>query len=137
MTADGTEGPIVQSFYDLALLSWSLPLKPPLPLVTAPPTYPPSLTASNFEFGPSHPLISTKGDLSTSASKARQTLAEHHAATETVQDEQDDKGEKQKEEVWDRTNADEADRVDGQFASEQAITEHLSEFTVGQREGDD
>ncbi|KAI0050745.1 hypothetical protein FA95DRAFT_1535710 [Auriscalpium vulgare] len=33
------EGPIVESFYDMALLSWSNALNPPLPLLSKPPTY--------------------------------------------------------------------------------------------------
>jgi phosphatidylserine/phosphatidylglycerophosphate/cardiolipin synthase-like enzyme len=35
------EGPIVASIYDMALFSWSNAMKPPLPLVAKPPTYPP------------------------------------------------------------------------------------------------
>ncbi|KAI0270588.1 hypothetical protein BC834DRAFT_1011250 [Gloeopeniophorella convolvens] len=34
------EGPIVESFYDMALLSWSNAMHPPLPLLGKPPTYP-------------------------------------------------------------------------------------------------
>jgi hypothetical protein len=34
------EGPIVESIYDMALLSWSNAMNPPLPLLTKPPTYP-------------------------------------------------------------------------------------------------
>ncbi|KAI0061253.1 hypothetical protein BV25DRAFT_770703 [Artomyces pyxidatus] len=36
------EGPIVDSFYDMALLSWSNAMNPPLPLLSKPPTYPDS-----------------------------------------------------------------------------------------------
>ena len=129
------EGPIVQSLYDLALLSWSNALKPPLPLLSNPPSYQHPLTADHFEFGSDHPLVSTKGDLETSASKARQTLASHHAETETFQEEVDQgdgqSTQSKRTEVWDKTNADEAERVDGQFGSEQAITEHLSTSPIG------
>jgi hypothetical protein len=34
------EGPIVESIYDMALLSWSVAMSPPLPLVSKPPKYP-------------------------------------------------------------------------------------------------
>jgi phosphatidylserine/phosphatidylglycerophosphate/cardiolipin synthase-like enzyme len=34
------EGPVVESFYDMALMSWANAMKPPLPLLTLPPTYP-------------------------------------------------------------------------------------------------
>jgi hypothetical protein len=33
------EGPIVESFYDMALITWSNALNPPLPLLAHPPTY--------------------------------------------------------------------------------------------------
>ncbi|KAH9952788.1 hypothetical protein BGW80DRAFT_1452006 [Lactifluus volemus] len=33
------EGPIVESIYDMALLTWSSAMNPPLPLLTKPPTY--------------------------------------------------------------------------------------------------
>jgi hypothetical protein len=68
--------------------------------------------------------VSTKGDLETNASKARQTLAEHHAATEQANDGQTMVP---KKEVWDADDTAEADRVDDQFGSAEAITQHLSE----------
>lgn len=34
------EGPVVESFYDMALMSWAIAIHPPLPLLTMPPTYP-------------------------------------------------------------------------------------------------
>lgn len=33
------EGPIVESFYDMALVSWANAMNPPLPLITEPPNY--------------------------------------------------------------------------------------------------
>lgn len=34
------EGPIVEGFYDMALMSWALAMHPPLPLLSKPPVYP-------------------------------------------------------------------------------------------------
>lgn len=34
------EGPIVEGFYDMALMSWSLAFHPPLPLLSKPPAHP-------------------------------------------------------------------------------------------------
>lgn len=34
------EGPVVESFYDMALMSWENAMKPPLPLLTSRPAYP-------------------------------------------------------------------------------------------------
>ncbi|GFZ43593.1 hypothetical protein JCM24511_01313 [Saitozyma sp. JCM 24511] len=120
------EGPIVQSFYDLALLSWSSAFHPPLPLLASPPSYPSPLTKDSFHFGQAHPLVSTKGDLESNAIKARQTLAEHHASTEQANDGQ---SMVPKKEVWDADDTAEADRVDDQFGSADAITQHLNTGT--------
>lgn len=98
-------------------------MSPPLPLVAHPPTYPSEPDQSLYSFGQAHPVISSKGDLDSQASKARQTLAEHHAQTEEPGDDQ--KMEK-KQEKWDQTNADEAERIDDQFTSADAINKHLN-----------
>ena len=34
------EGPVVESFYDMALMSWAIVMNPPLPLLTIQPAYP-------------------------------------------------------------------------------------------------
>jgi hypothetical protein len=76
--------------------------------------------------------MSTKGDLDSSASKARETLAQHHAQTEEPNDGQT--MQKQKE-VWDQGNDDEAERVDDQFTSADVINKHLSKYrTPGRRQ---
>lgn len=50
------EGPIVQSVYDMALLSWSIAMKPPLPLLgQAMPT-----VSGNYAFGKDNPYIRCK-----------------------------------------------------------------------------
>ena len=67
--------------------------------------------------------MSTKGDLDSSASKARQTLAEHHAQTELANEGQ---RMNQQNEKWDNDNQDEAERVDDSFTSSDKINEHLS-----------
>jgi hypothetical protein len=43
------EGPIVESFYDMSLITWSNALKPPLPLLAHPPTYDENM---QYGFGP-------------------------------------------------------------------------------------
>ncbi|WWD17806.1 hypothetical protein CI109_102248 [Kwoniella shandongensis] len=116
------EGPIVQAFYDMALLSWSNAFHPPLPLLAHPPTYPPG-GSKNYDFGTAHPVIGSKGDLDSAASRSREILAQHHA-----QEGGDDGGQsmQRKKEIWDGNNADEAERVDDQFTDEEAITKHLN-----------
>jgi len=71
--------------------------------------------------------MTTKGDLESSATQSRKTLAEHHQTTELA-----NPGQKmqQKKEVWDDSNEDEAERVDDDFTSSERITSHLSEFDV-------
>ncbi|KAL7424757.1 hypothetical protein Q5752_000441 [Cryptotrichosporon argae] len=113
------EGPIVQSFYDMALLSWWETFDPPLPLLYRPPVY---SGDSKYEFGHAHPVIGTKGDLDSAASKARETLAEHHAQTELP----DGQTMQQKQEVWDANNQDEAERVDDGFTTADKINAHLN-----------
>ena len=127
----------MQSMYDLALISWSNAMDPPLPLVSANVTYPAPLTAEHFVFGHQHPLVQTKGSLDEAGSKARQVLADHHAATEQAGEEDSDRQfssqntlGQEKQEIWDASDADEADRVDGQFGSEDAIAKHLSKWHV-------
>jgi hypothetical protein len=114
----------------MALLSWALPLTPPLPLLKSTPTYSsnPSESRSLYTFGKSHPVLSTKGDLDDSASKARETLAQHHAETEQPNDGQTMKKQVEK---WDKGNDDEAERVDDQFTSSDAINTHLSTCIAG------
>ncbi|ORY33680.1 hypothetical protein BCR39DRAFT_563820 [Naematelia encephala] len=117
------EGPIVQSFYDMALQSWSNPMSPPLPLLSSPPSYPENPSQQHYSFGQDHPVLSGKADLDQSAGTARDTLAQHHADTEQHgNDDAKDSGKGK----WDSTNDDEAKRVDSQFSNEQAITEHLN-----------
>jgi len=107
----------------MALVSWSLPQNPPLPLLHSPPVYPSKPDRSLYSFGKSHPVLSTKGDLDSSASRARETLAKHHAETEQPNGGQT--MQKQKE-VWDEDNDNEAERVDDQFKSSDIINKHLS-----------
>ena len=46
------EGPIVNSFYDMALLSWAVALNPPLPLLSQPPAHP-----DTYAFGHSNKYL--------------------------------------------------------------------------------
>lgn len=62
------EGPIVESFYDMCLLSWANALSPPLPLLANPP--PP---ATDFKFEDDHSHIASK-DLDSHKVDAAKTL---------------------------------------------------------------
>lgn len=69
------EGPIVQSFYDTALMAWWTTLNPRPPLLYETPIYPDKLDRSEFKFGDDHPLIHKKGDLQAVAERTVQRLA--------------------------------------------------------------
>ncbi|WWC60775.1 uncharacterized protein I303_103351 [Kwoniella dejecticola CBS 10117] len=114
------EGPIVQSLYEMALVSWWKTFDPPLPLLGLPPTYDLARGKEAYDFGMAHPVIETKGDIESAAQQSRRTLAEHHARAA------EESGSSGKEDVWDDDNQHEADRVDGQFTSEQSINQHLN-----------
>ena len=122
------EGPIVQSFYDMALLSWSLPFHPPLPLVGHPPAYPETPQKSDYTFGNDHPVLGAKRDLEASANTARDILAKHHDETEMNSDSGTNPVRAKAAEIWDKTNSDEAGRVNDQFTSESNVTQHLSKL---------
>lgn len=66
------EGPIVNSFYDMALLSWHNAMHPPLPLLAHPPP-----AQTNFDFGDSHANIVVK-DIDGAKERSRALLKEHH-----------------------------------------------------------
>lgn len=68
-TSDFRRGSIVQSMYDMALLSWHLPLSPPLPLLK--PDGDPKQT--QFQFGDEHQHIKVK-HLDKAAEQAREML---------------------------------------------------------------
>ncbi|KAF7968391.1 hypothetical protein HWV62_30667 [Athelia sp. TMB] len=62
------EGPIVEAFYDMCLLSWANALKPPLPLLAAPPAPP-----TEYRFQDDHAHIASK-DLDSHKADAARTL---------------------------------------------------------------
>lgn len=68
------EGPIVQSIYDTAILSWWMSFKDPLPLLSKPPVYAPELSASDFVFGEEHQDVAGMGDREAMAERTRQRL---------------------------------------------------------------
>lgn len=110
------EGPIVQGFYDMALVSWHLMLDPPLPLLT------PGFKASGAaSFGHDHPVLREK-DVSGAAARSKRILDEHNQTTETGGVEKEKDGT-----TFDRTDNDEVQRVDGSLATDAEITKHLSE----------
>jgi phosphatidylserine/phosphatidylglycerophosphate/cardiolipin synthase-like enzyme len=89
------EGPIVQSFYDLCLISWGLPLTPPLPLLASrPPTLNSILDSEGkiqqgqeegvqYQFGDNHPHIKVK-DLEKSTQQANEFMKIHQHNPEDV-----------------------------------------------------
>lgn len=112
------EGPIVQGFYDMALISWSESMKPQLPLLTQvlqQPVY-------DYVFGDDHPVLTGKGS-GAKAEKSRAILQQHLVSTSAsagaVAGSQTG--------AWDASDADEATRVNSGLLSESAITTHLSE----------
>lgn len=123
------EGPIVQSIYDMALTSWWKNFNPPLPLINHKPIYDIANSRNLYQFGNDHPVIESKGDLENSANQSRKILAEHHSqAIEPDSSHNYHQNMIKKEEIWDKSDQDEADRVDGQFTSENSINTHLSEL---------
>lgn len=54
------EGPIVDSFYDVALLSWDRAFNPPLPLLKGPNAVNRDLQTDPYKFGPDNALIACK-----------------------------------------------------------------------------
>ncbi|KAI0317533.1 hypothetical protein OF83DRAFT_1171920 [Amylostereum chailletii] len=70
------EGPIVDSFYDMALLSWSNALNPPLPLLAKPPTWP-----ETYSFNHENGYLKYIDAAGTSKA-TRRYLAEQHAVND-------------------------------------------------------
>lgn len=112
------EGPIVQSFYDMALISWNETLEPPLPLLAKQINRP----IHDYVFGSDHPVIGGK-DSEDKAVKARSTLQQHLADLDGPSG-SSDSGQAHKR--WDDTDADEVTRVDSGVTSESTINTHLS-----------
>ncbi|TXT11262.1 hypothetical protein VHUM_02013 [Vanrija humicola] len=73
------EGPVVQSIYDTAILSWWTSFHPPLPLLGKPVKYASKLTADMFKFGNDLPAMSVKEDPEVMAERTRQRLAKLNA----------------------------------------------------------
>ncbi|KAF9564436.1 IQ calmodulin-binding motif protein [Agrocybe pediades] len=65
------EGPIVEAFYDMALLSWNNAFNPPLPLLACPPTPP-----AKYQFGDDHAHIAGK-DLAGAKEDAAESIKTH------------------------------------------------------------
>jgi len=151
------EGPIVQSFYDMALISWWNAMDPKLPLLQMQPNYPATGHASQYQFGSDHPIATAHGDLDQVAARASTTLAEHHKTTKLRQPDDTDtaatgtdkhghagkvdgasakgdpnapKSEAANDRTWDATNQAEADRVNGAVNSS-SLSQHLSKSLTG------
>lgn len=78
------EGPIVQSIYDTAILSWWMSFKDPLPLLSRPPEYSPTLSAGDFVFGDAHQDVAAMGDLDAIAERTRQRLVLHPSPPSSI-----------------------------------------------------
>lgn len=122
------EGPIVQSLYDVALISWSNAFDVPLPLIDRPPTYVDPLTAGAFDWGDEHPAAQAKGNLDEKADHSRTILQDHHAQVELRGDEENDgkKNDELAKDHWDADNASEVARVNSGVSTEADINKHLS-----------
>lgn len=80
------EGPIVDSFFDMALLSWDSVLTPPLPsLISRPPVQ------TQFDFGNEHKFIQMK-DIEASKVESRAFLKEHQEEDKAQQQDQKPNG---------------------------------------------
>ncbi|KAF8901340.1 hypothetical protein CPB84DRAFT_1708437 [Gymnopilus junonius] len=106
------EGPIVEAFYDMALLSWANAFNPPLPLLSSPPSPP-----EQYKFGSEHPHIAAK-DLETAKFNAAVSLQtkEYPEGIEQAAFDVDDAAEKR--------NNEEGLHVSGNKLA--AITKHLN-----------
>ncbi|GAA5915447.1 hypothetical protein JCM5296_002704 [Sporobolomyces johnsonii] len=125
------EGPIVEAFYDMALLSWNEALNPTLPLLNSPP--PPQ---REYRFGNDHEHIKSK-DIEGAQQSSRRLLKKQHenATAEEAQAEgaalrQDQLQPKVNENppsagTYDEDNTVEANR-DASFSDEQAVNQHLN-----------
>lgn len=142
------EGPIVNSFYDMALLSWHNAMHPPLPLLAHPPP-----AQTNFDFGDSHANIVVK-DIDGAKERSRALLKEHHeyAAGDVPQGEpmfffgnlDPDRAEWHSctaehdqssaagpaSRTYDLDNGAEATRVKSQLQTEGDVTDHLSKLDI-------
>lgn len=127
------EGPIVQSFYDMALLSWWHAMSPPLPLLMAAPTYSVPGNAAQYQFGKDHPIAAAHGDLNQASNNAAATLSAQNKATERRHHSKDDiaepvrdpvKSRTNDDRIWDATSEAEAQRVNASASGD--LTTHLS-----------
>lgn len=119
----------MQSFYDMALLSWYTTMESQLPLISRPPEYHSPLTQQSFVFGKDKPVVSSKGDLAAGARHSQKTLSDHHAIAEDRHT-PSQKGavNEDKERTWDTDNQAEANRVDVDYSASEAISKHLSGY---------
>lgn len=129
-------GPVVEAFYDLALLSWGHTMTPPLPLLSEPAPKP-----TRYLFGREHPQIAVKdleqsrlqapqilssGDVSVSATSVQPpNTGEHPAARD-----QNDIGTAQAPETGrsnDGGGKDVQKSLEENFSTMKLVTAHLSE----------
>ncbi|CEQ39387.1 SPOSA6832_00904 [Sporobolomyces salmonicolor] len=124
------EGPIVEAFYDMALISWNEALNPTLPLLNSPPP-----TQREYHFGENHEDIKSK-DIEGAQQSSRQLLKGQNkqaTAEEAKAEGQDQLQSKVNENppsagTYDQDNTVEANR-DSSFSDEKAINQHLNTGT--------
>ncbi|GAA5960569.1 hypothetical protein JCM21900_002846 [Sporobolomyces salmonicolor] len=124
------EGPIIEAFYDMALISWNEALNPTLPLLNSPPP-----TQREYHFGKNHEDIKSK-DIEGAQQSSRQLLKGQNkqAIDEEAQAEGQDQLQSKVNEnppsagTYDQDNTVEANR-DSSFSDEKAINQHLNTGT--------
>lgn len=134
------EGPIVHSFYDMALICWGNAMHPPLPLLQTP-----RAPQTSFDFGQDHSLIKLK-DTEGAKQTSRSLLKEHHAyavgdgdhpGTESAETKQQRQREgnqdsttqqqQHKQAVFDLDNDAEVKRTNDALMGENDVSNHLSQ----------
>ncbi|ORY90144.1 hypothetical protein BCR35DRAFT_287370 [Leucosporidium creatinivorum] len=111
------EGPIVEAFYDMALLSWNEQMNPPLPLLADPP-----VPRKTYDFGNDHSRIKEK-DIEGERASARSLLGEHHQYADSTSEAP--KGSTS----FDADNEAEVARVHESVTTEEGINKYLNTGT--------
>jgi hypothetical protein len=116
------QGPIVEAFYDMALLSWANPLNPPLPLLSSP------TSPYHYKFEDGHPHIASK-DLDSAKETAAQAIqtGDYPEDPERVQQDRYDVND-----AAEKKNNEQGLHEGTKIGKLLAITKHLSAFVSPQ-----
>lgn len=115
------EGPIVEAFYDMALLSWNEQMNPPLPLLAEPP-----VPRKTYDFGTDHSHIKEK-DIEGERDSACSLLQDHHQYADASSEAP--KGST----TFDADNEAEVSRVHESVTTEEGINKYLSTLALVRR----